>query len=57
MRKTNKPLPSLSRLTCYMQEKYDMIVVVLGIITDDNKIYELPPMKITTLRFIETTRA
>ncbi|OIC41779.1 hypothetical protein A7L55_21445, partial [Acinetobacter baumannii] len=57
MSKTNKPPLSLSRLVRYMQEKDDKIAVVVGTITDDNRIYELPPLKVTALRFTETARA
>jgi large subunit ribosomal protein L18e len=35
----------------------DKIAVVVGTITDDNRVYELPPVKITALRFTETARA
>jgi len=57
MSKTNKPPLSLSRLVRYMQEKDDKIAVVVGTITDDNRTYELPPVKVTALRFTETARA
>jgi len=57
MSKTNKPPLSLSRLARYMQGKDDKIAVVVGTITDDNRVYELPPVKITALRFTETARA
>nr|ABK26318.1 unknown [Picea sitchensis] len=57
MSKTNKPPLSLSRLARYMQGKEDKIAVVVGTITDDNRVYELPPVKITALRFTETARA
>jgi len=29
----------------------------VGTITDDNRVYELPPVKVTALRFTETARA
>ena len=57
MSKTNKPPLSLSCLARYMQGKEDKIAVVVGTITDDNRVYELPPVKITALRFTETARA
>lgn len=57
MSKTNKPPLSLSRLARYMQGKDDKIAVVVGTITDDNRVYELPPVKVTALRFTETARA
>jgi len=57
MSKTNKPPLSLSRLARYMQGKDDKIAVVVGTITDDNRVYELPPVKVSALRFTETARA
>jgi large subunit ribosomal protein L18e len=57
MSKTNKPPLSLSRLARYMQGKDDKVAVVVGTITDDNRVYELPPVKVTALRFTETARA
>jgi large subunit ribosomal protein L18e len=57
MSKTNKPPLSLSHLDRYMQGKEDKIAVVVGTITDDNRVYELPTVKITALRFTETARA
>lgn len=57
MSKTNKPPLSLSRLARYMQGKDEQIAVVVGTITDDNRIFELPAVKVTALRFTETARA
>lgn len=38
-----------------MQE--DRIAVVVGTVTDDIRVYEVPPLKVTALRFTETARA
>jgi ribosomal protein L18E len=35
----------------------DKIAVVVGTITDDIRVYEVPALKVTALRFTETARA
>ncbi|OIW17489.1 hypothetical protein TanjilG_22601 [Lupinus angustifolius] len=57
MSKVNKPPLSLSRLIKYTKGKEGKIAVVVGTITDDIRTYEVPPLKITALRFTETARA
>uniref|UniRef100_U5GQV8 Large ribosomal subunit protein uL15/eL18 domain-containing protein n=1 Tax=Populus trichocarpa TaxID=3694 RepID=U5GQV8_POPTR len=54
MSKINKPPLSLSRLITFMKDK---IAVVVGTITDDIRVYEVPALKVTALRFTETARA
>ena len=57
MSKTNKPPMSLSRLIRFMTGKEDKIAVIVGTITDDVRVHEIPCMKVTALRFTETARA
>ncbi|KAF8369358.1 hypothetical protein HHK36_032642 [Tetracentron sinense] len=57
MSKTNKPPISLSRLIRFMNGKEDKIAVLVGAVTDDSRVYEVPAMKVTALRFTETARA
>ncbi|KAF8387885.1 hypothetical protein HHK36_026547 [Tetracentron sinense] len=57
MSKTNKPPMSLSRLIRFMKGKEDKIAVLVGTVTDDTRVYEVPAMKVTALRFTETARA
>ncbi|GKB36132.1 60S ribosomal protein L18-2 [Tanacetum coccineum] len=57
MSKVNKPPISLSRLTRYMSGKDDKIAVIVGTVTDDVRVEEIPCMKVTALRFTETARA
>lgn len=40
-----------------MECKNGKIGVIVGPVTDDTRVYELPPMKVTALRFTETARA
>lgn len=57
MSKVNKPPISLSRLIRFMKGKEDKIAVIVGTVTDDIRVYEVPPMKVTALRFTERARA
>ncbi|KAM0862367.1 hypothetical protein ACQ4PT_045313 [Festuca glaucescens] len=58
MSKTNLPPLSMRRLSNFMKGKEEKnIAVVVGTITDDKRIQEIPAMKVTALRFTETARA
>ncbi|XP_010914484.1 large ribosomal subunit protein eL18x [Elaeis guineensis] len=57
MSKINKPPISLKRLAKFMEGKDDKIAVIVGTVTDDKRVYEVPAMKVTALRFTETVRA
>ncbi|KAF5199523.1 60S ribosomal protein L18 [Thalictrum thalictroides] len=57
MSKINKPPLSLSRLIQFMKGKDGKIAVVVGSVTDDTRVYEVPALKVTALRFTETARA
>ncbi|CAN6693707.1 unnamed protein product [Malus baccata var. baccata] len=57
MSKVNKAPLSLSRLIKYMTGKEGKIAVVVGTVTDDIRVYEVPCLKVTALRFTETARA
>ncbi|XP_038976036.1 60S ribosomal protein L18-2-like [Phoenix dactylifera] len=57
MSKINRPPISLKRLIRFMEGKEDKIVVIVGTVTDDKRVYEVPAMKVTALRFTETARA
>ncbi|RYR02177.1 hypothetical protein Ahy_B06g081003 [Arachis hypogaea] len=57
MSKVNKPPLSLSRLIKFMKGKEGKIAVVVGTVTDDIRVYEVPALKVTALRFTETARA
>ncbi|KAJ6829644.1 60S ribosomal protein L18-2-like isoform X2 [Iris pallida] len=54
---TNKPPISLKRLITFMKEKEDKIAVIVGTVTVDKRVYEVPAMKVAALRFTETARA
>ncbi|KAK2449183.1 60S ribosomal protein L18 [Trifolium repens] len=57
MSKVNKPPLTLSRLIRFMKGKEGKIGVVVGPVTYDIRVYEVPAMKVTALRFTETARA
>jgi len=58
MSKTNRPPISLRRLVKFMEGKEEKnIAVIVGTVTDDKRIQEVPAMKVTALRFTETARA
>ncbi|KAK9945702.1 hypothetical protein M0R45_011201 [Rubus argutus] len=57
MSKVNKAPLSLSRLIRYMQGKEDKIAVLVGTVTDDVRVSEVPALKVTALRFTERARA
>ncbi|KAG1365258.1 putative 60S ribosomal protein L18-2 [Cocos nucifera] len=55
--KINSPPISLKRLVRFMEGKEDKIAVIVGTVTDDKRMHEVPAMKVTALRFTETVRA
>ncbi|GER24723.1 60S ribosomal protein L18 [Striga asiatica] len=57
MSRVNRPPLSLSRLAAHMKGKENQIAVLVGTVTDDIRVSEIPAMKVTALRFTETARA
>ncbi|KAJ1385568.1 Ribosomal protein L18e/L15P [Sesbania bispinosa] len=57
MSRVNRPPLSLSRLIRFMKGKEGKTAVVVGTVTDDIRVYEVPALKVTALRFTETARA
>ena len=55
--KVNRPAISLTRIVRYAKGKEDKTVVVVGTITDDARITELPALTIAALRVTATARA
>ncbi|EER03785.1 60S ribosomal protein L18, putative [Perkinsus marinus ATCC 50983] len=53
----NRPTLSLSKLARHMKGKEDKIAVVVGTITDDARLFEVPQLTVCALRFSETARA
>ncbi|KAL5575116.1 hypothetical protein UlMin_016815 [Ulmus minor] len=57
MSKVNKAPLSISRLIRYTRGKEDKIAIVVGTVIDDIRVYEVPCLKVTALRFTEIARA
>merc|ERR1719382_125062 len=57
MTRRNKPPLSLSKLIKSMENKDGKIAVIVGTVTDDKRIYDVPEIKVCALRFTETARA
>eukprot|EP00232_Nephroselmis_pyriformis_P022768 CAMPEP_0182864048 /NCGR_PEP_ID=MMETSP0034_2-20130328/6966_1 /TAXON_ID=156128 /ORGANISM="Nephroselmis pyriformis, Strain CCMP717" /LENGTH=186 /DNA_ID=CAMNT_0024996295 /DNA_START=81 /DNA_END=641 /DNA_ORIENTATION=- len=57
MSRVNRPPLSISRLANYMKGKEDKIAVLVGTVTDDVRMFDVPKLKICCLRVTETARA
>lgn len=57
MSKINRPPLSLSKLIEFMKGKEDKIAVLVGTITDDVRVMEVPKLRVVALRVTETARA
>lgn len=57
MSRINRPPLSISRLSKFMKGKEDKIAVLVGTVTDDVRVNEIPALKIAALRVTETARA
>lgn len=55
--KVNRPPISVSRLVKHLGKKQDRIAVVVGTVTDDIRLLEVPKLTVAALRFTETARA
>ena len=57
MSKVNRPPLSLSKIAKFMRGKETKIAVLVGTVTDDVRLYDLPQLQVCALRFTETARA
>lgn len=57
MSRTNNAPLSLSKLAKFMAGKENQTAVLVGTITDDVRLYEVPKLRVCALRFTETARA
>merc|ERR1711876_16564 len=55
--RTMRPPVSLSKMVRHLGSKTDRTVVVVGPVTDDMRILELPKLEVAALRFTEAARA
>jgi len=57
MSRVNRPPMSLTRLVRYVKGKEDKNIVIVGTVTDDARITNLPKLTVTALRFTSAARA
>lgn len=57
MSRMNRPPMSVRKMARLARDKTDKIVVLVGTVTDDKRIEEIPKMTVCALRFTETARA
>jgi len=57
MSRINRPPVSISRIAGQFKGQEEKIVVVVGTITDDNRLLQVPKMTVAALRFTATARA
>lgn len=57
MSRINNPPISISRLARYMKDKDGKTAVIVGGVTDDKRMLEVPALTIAALRFTESARA
>ncbi|KAL5604296.1 hypothetical protein BROUX41_002269 [Berkeleyomyces rouxiae] len=57
MSRTNRPPVSLSRVVANIKEDDKRTVVIVGTVTDDNRLLTVPKVTIAALRFTATARA
>ena len=57
MSRINNPPISISRLARYLKGKESKIAVIVGAVTNDSRLLEVPQLTIAALRFTETARA
>jgi len=57
MSRMNRPPISISRIIRYVKDHQDKIVVVVGSVTDDERVLEIPKLTLCALRFTASVRA
>jgi large subunit ribosomal protein L18e len=57
MSRINNPPISISRLARYLKGKDNKIAVIVGAVTNDTRLLEVPALTIAALRFTEAARA
>merc|ERR1719517_397203 len=57
MTRKSKPPLSIQKLAKFMEGKEGKIAVVVGPVSDDKRLYEVPKLTVCALRFTETARA
>lgn len=53
----NRPPLSISRIARFLRKSPDRIAVIVGTVTNDERLLNVPKMRVCALRFTETARA
>jgi large subunit ribosomal protein L18e len=53
----NRPPMSVSRIARYMKGKGDKVAVLVGSVTNDERLLDVPKLNVAALRFTETARS
>ena len=57
MSRTNRPPLSLSKLSCHLRSRPGQIAVVVGTVTNDERLLDCPKMVVAAMHFTENARA
>ncbi|CAG8612563.1 8598_t:CDS:2 [Ambispora leptoticha] len=57
MSRVNRPPISISRIVRNLRNNPDKIAVVIGTVTDDNRLLEVPKLSVAALRVTKTAKA
>jgi large subunit ribosomal protein L18e len=57
MSRINRPPMSISRIIRNLSNKPGKTAVIVGTVTDDNRVLEIPKLSVAALRFTKTARA
>ncbi|TAQ83697.1 hypothetical protein B7494_g7984 [Chlorociboria aeruginascens] len=57
MSRINRPPVSISRIVANAPETSDKTIVIIGTVTDDNRLLNVPKLSVAALRFTATARA
>ncbi|CAJ0826716.1 16507_t:CDS:2 [Entrophospora sp. SA101] len=57
MSRVNRPPISISRLICNLEKHSGKIAVVVGTVTDDNRVLDIPKISVAALRITKTAKA
>ncbi|CAG8473443.1 12774_t:CDS:2 [Ambispora gerdemannii] len=57
MSRVNRPPISISRIVSNLRKSTDKVAVVIGTVTDDNRLLDVPKLSVAALRVTKTARA
>jgi len=57
MSRVNRPPMGIARIARYMKGKESKVAVLVGTVTDDSRLFEVPKLRVCALRFTDAARA